>query len=254
MNKKLEYEFTLLSNEKVGRKTYLMQLTSPSGAPGDIIATPGQFVNIKVDGYYLRRPISVCDWDGKVLTLLYDVVGDGTSEMSRWKKDRRVNILAPLGNGFDVEACGNRPLLVGGGIGVAPLYWLAREIIIRGGSPTIVLGYNTAADVIYENEFRSLTPDVFIATAAGDAGVKGFVTDVPSVKQGNEFTGYCACGPMPMLRALGQLLPERGQLSLDERMACGFGVCMCCSLETKNGAKRICKDGPVFRTEDLIWK
>lgn len=254
MTKKLEYEFTLLSNRKVGKKTFEMRLVAPDGGNVDLVKAPGQFVNVKVDGFYLRRPISVCDWDGRILTLLYDVVGDGTLAMSDWKPNRKVNLLSPLGNGFDINACGSRPLLIGGGIGVAPLYWLAREIIGNGGMPAIVLGYNTAADIIYENEFRSLTSEVFVATAAGDAGVKGFVTDVDVVKNADNFTGYCACGPMPMLRALGLSVPERGQLSLDERMACGYGVCMCCSLETKDGAKRICKDGPVFRTEDLIWK
>lgn len=254
MVKQLEYEFKLLVNKSLTHKTYLMVLEAPEGAPRDCIAVPGQFVNIRVEGKFLRRPISVCDWNGRTLTLLYDVVGDGTLEMSRWKEGEKVNLLAPLGNGFDVGACGLRPLLIGGGIGIAPLYWLAKEVIRRGGRPTVVLGFNTRAEVSFEKEFRALTEETYVATAAGDYGVKGFVTDVDAVKRHKEFSGYCACGPMPMLRALGTSLPERGQLSLDERMACGFGVCMCCSLETRDGARRICKDGPVFRTEDLIWK
>lgn len=255
MRKQLEYDFTLVRNERLAEKTWLMELQAPADAPADLIARPGQYVNIEVEGKFLRRPISVCDWtsDGR-LTLLYDVVGEGTAAMSAWQPGRSVNMLAPLGNGFDVNALGERPLLIGGGIGIAPLYWLAKAIVAAGGKPTVVLGFNKGADVVFVDQFREVTDEVYVATANGECGVKGFVTDVDAVKDAASFSAYAACGPYPMMRALGTTLPERGQLSLDERMACGFGICMCCCIATRSGLKGICKAGPVFRSEDLIWK
>ncbi len=252
--KNIEFEFTLSRNERLNHKTFCMELQSPEDAPADLISTPGQFVNIEVEGQFLRRPISVCDWERGKLTLLYNVVGDGTEKMSLWKPGRKVNILAPLGNGFDVNKGGDRPLLIGGGIGIAPLYWLAKELVKNGKHPVIVLGFNSASDISWENEFRSIVPEVHIATATGDYGTKGFVTDVEEVRHAEDFSRYYACGPMPMLRALGKGLSIPGELSLDERMACGFGACMCCSVSTRDGAKRICKDGPVFTAEELMWK
>lgn len=252
--KNIEYEFTLSRNERLTHKTFCMELLAPEGAPDDLIANPGQFVNLEVEGQFLRRPISVCDWEPGKLTLLYDVVGDGTAKMSCWQPGRKVNMLAPLGNGFDHSRSGGRPLLIGGGIGIAPLYWLAKEMVRTGKKPVVVLGFNSGAEVSWEKEFREVTPEVFVATATGDYGVKGFVTDVEAVRNASGFTRYYACGPMPMLKALGTTLDIPGELSLDERMACGFGACMCCSLTTRDGAKRICKDGPVFTTDELIWK
>ncbi|MDE6811900.1 MAG: dihydroorotate dehydrogenase electron transfer subunit, partial [Muribaculaceae bacterium] len=204
------------------------------------------------DVYTLQ--ISVCDWQSGLLTLLYDVVGEGTAEMSVMPVGKALNLLVPLGNGFDVSRGGERPLLIGGGIGIAPLYWLAKELIKSGSRPVIVMGFNSAADVSWVNEFRALTDEVVVATALGDYGIKGFVTDTEPVRNAVEYSYYYSCGPMPMLRALGKQVQIGGELSLDERMACGFGICMCCSLATKDGTKRICKDGPVFTTDELIWK
>ncbi|MDE6273148.1 MAG: dihydroorotate dehydrogenase electron transfer subunit [Muribaculaceae bacterium] len=250
----LEYIFTIERNEVLNYKTRLMTLLAPADAPADLIQKTGQFVNLEVEGHFLRRPISVCDWEPGRLTLLYDVVGDGTAIMSEWKPGKKVNVLAPLGNGFNLERSGQRPLLIGGGIGIAPLYWLAKELVKQGKEPVVVLGFNSKEELSWEDEFRNVTPEVYVATAAGDYGVKGFVTDVEAVRNAHEHSYYYACGPMPMLKALGQTIDIPGELSLDERMACGFGVCMCCSLRTKDGAKRICKDGPIFTTEELIWK
>lgn len=252
--KRLEYIFTIIRNEPLNHKTCVMELAAPAGAPADLIERPGQFVNLEVEGHFLRRPISVCDWTPGRLTLLYDVVGEGTALMREWEIGKKVNLLAPLGNGFNIEKSGLRPLLIGGGIGIAPLYWLAKELVKSGVKPTVVLGFNSHADVSWEEEFRAVTDQTYVATASGDYGVKGFVTDVEAVRQASGYSYYYACGPMPMLRALGQTIDIPGELSLDERMACGFGACMCCSLTTKDGAKRICKDGPIFTTDELIWK
>lgn len=250
----IEHIFTVKRNEALNHKTCLMILEAPSDAPSDLIRRPGQFVNLEVEGHFLRRPISVCDWSEGTLTLLYDVVGEGTAAMRRWRPGHKVNLLTPLGNGFNVEKSGAKPLLIGGGIGIAPLYWLAKQLVKAGVKPTVVLGFNSSADKSWEEEFRAVTEETYVATAAGDYGVKGFVTDVEAVKNASDYTYYYACGPMPMLKALGLNVAIPGELSLDERMACGFGACMCCSLTTKDGAKRICKDGPVFTTEELIWK
>lgn len=247
--KDIEYKFRIIENRRLTARTYVMRLRGADG----VIKTPGQFVNIRVEGKFLRRPISVCDACGDTITLLYDVVGDGTEAMSRWKEGREVDLLAPLGNGFDMELAGKTPLLLGGGIGIAPLYMLARLLVNRGCEPTVVLGFNTAADIAWQEEFEALGVRVIITTADGSAGVQGFVTDAPCCHDGS--CGYFyGCGPLPMLRALCEKLPMPGEVSLDERMACGFGVCMCCSLQTRDGARRICKDGPVFKKDELIWK
>lgn len=257
--RQIEYIFKVVRNQPLNYKTRLMVLEAPAEAPMDLIERPGQFVNLEVDGCYLRRPISVCDWEFKdgrgELTLLYDIVGEGTARMNEWLPGKEVNMLAPLGNGFNVDKSGDSPLLIGGGIGIAPLYMLAKELIKSGKNPSVVLGFNGKADVSWENEFRNIAEDTIVATASGDYGVKGFVTDMETVRDSvSRHSFYYACGPMPMLRALGMTMAIPGELSLDERMACGFGVCMCCSLATKDGAKRICKDGPIFTSEELIWK
>lgn len=215
--------------------------------------TPGQFANIALAGKYLRRPISVCDYDKDTLMLLYDVVGDGTAQMSEMKSGEDLNILTGLGNGFNIDIECTRPVLIGGGIGVAPLLNLAKALREAGREPEVVLGFNTAADVVLEKELQELGFRTIVTTADGSYGIKGFVTD--ALRDENMIYDYFyACGPLPMMRALCNELPIEGQLSLDERMACGFGICMCCSLETRNGAKRICKDGPVFYKDELIWK
>lgn len=241
--------FTIISNERVAQKTWRMVLKGDTSA----FTTPGQFANIALAGKYLRRPISVCDYDAETLTLLYDVVGEGTAQMSEMKEGEELNLLTGLGNGFDITADCKRPVLVGGGIGVAPLLNLAKAMREAGKEPEVVLGFNTADDVVLEKELTELGFRTIVTTADGSYGIKGFVTD--ALRGENMIYDYFyACGPLPMMRALCNELPISGQLSLDERMACGFGICMCCSLETRNGAKRICKDGPVFLKEELIWK
>lgn len=241
--------FSIVSNTRVARKTWKMVL---EGDTSDF-TTPGQFANLAIAGKYLRRPISVCDYDSSTLTLLYDVVGEGTAEMSRMEAGENLDILTGLGNGFNTNECGSRPVLVGGGIGVAPLLNLAIALRRKGVEPEIVLGFNTADDVVLEDTLNELGFKSIVTTADGTYGIKGFVTDA---LRGENMTYdyFYACGPLPMMRALCNELQIPGQLSLDERMACGFGICMCCSLETRNGAKRICKDGPVFTKDELIWK
>lgn len=244
-----ERNFRIASNERIAAKTYRMVL---EGDTSDFTA-PGQFANVAVEGKFLRRPISVCDYSEGSLTLLYDVVGDGTRQMSEMKPGTTLNLLTGLGNGFSTGAESRRPVLVGGGIGVAPLLNLAKALRRAGKEPEIILGFNTSADVVLEKEFKDMGFGTVVTTADGSYGLKGFVTDAPGLKEG-AYDYFYACGPMPMLRALCGIPVITGELSLDERMACGFGVCMCCSLETRDGAKRICKDGPVFKKEELIWK
>lgn len=244
-----EKNFTIVSNVQVARKTWRMVL---KGDTSDF-TTPGQFANIALEGKFLRRPISVCDYDSETLTLLYDVVGEGTAQMSRLAAGEKLNLLTGLGNGFDITDHGARPVLVGGGIGVAPLLNLAKSLRGAGVEPAVVLGFNTAADITLEKEFKDMGIETVVTTADGSYGIKGFVTD--ALKGENmKYDFFYACGPLPMMRALCSALSIPGQLSLDERMACGFGICMCCSLETRDGAKRICKDGPVFTKDELIWK
>lgn len=247
--KNISHRFRVIENRSLNPKTHLMVLEGANG----VITAPGQFVNLAIEGKFLRRPISVCGVEGDRLTLLYDVVGEGTAEMSRWHVGYEADVLAPLGNGFDISASGEFPLLLGGGIGIAPLYQLAKDLVAAGSRPVVILGFNSAKDIVWEEEFRSTGAEVYIATVDGSVGTKGFVTDVPECHDPRHGYFY-ACGPLPMLRALCSSLDIPGELSLEARMACGFGVCMCCSLETADGAKRICKDGPVFRKEELIWK
>lgn len=247
MYKKGIYE--ILRNEPLTDAVWRMVL----GGDTEWITRPGQFVNIALEGRYLRRPISVCDWDGRTLTLIYKVVGDGTAQMSRMQPGQRLDLLTGLGNGFSTRNEASRPLLVGGGVGVPPLYALARELRGRGLPVEVVLGFNTAGELFYADEFRALGCNVHIATADGSLGVKGFVTtsiaaEVPA------FDYFYACGPLPMLRALCEATPGvSGQLSFEERMGCGFGGCMGCSCKTLTGNKRICKEGPVLLKEEILW-
>lgn len=230
-------------------KTYEMRLEGDTGC----ITRPGQFVNIAIPGKYLRRPISVCGVNGNELTLLYDVVGEGTSRMSRMQPGEKLDILTGLGNGFNTEVS-ERPILLGGGIGCAPLYQLGVELLKRGKRPIAVLGYNTKEDIpSLPERMEEMGMETYIATVDGSVGVKGFVTDVIREK-GLEFDYFYACGPMPMLKAVCKTIEQPGEVSIESRMGCGFGICVCCSVETISGAKRICKEGPVFRKEELIWK
>ncbi len=216
------------------------------------ITHAGQFVNIRIEGLYLRRPISVSDYDEKSLTLIYKVVGQGTERMSCMTPGEELDLLTGLGNGFSVDVASTSPLLVGGGVGVPPLYNLARKLLAEGRRVQVVLGFNTADEVFYEEEFRKLGCEVHVTTVDGSRGICGFVTT--AIKDAcSDFDYFYACGPEPMLRALYDAVEQDGQLSFEERMGCGFGACMGCSCETKYGSKRICKDGPVLTKEEIIW-
>lgn len=238
--------FKITSNEKIARDIFKMTLAGDTSA----ITAPGQFVNIKLDGFFLRRPISVCDCVGENLTLIYKTVGNGTEQMSRMAAGDELDLLTGLGNGYNTKISGGSPLLVGGGVGVPPMYMLCRELISEGKNVTVVLGFNSKDDVFYENEFRALGADVHIATADGTYGTKGFVTDVIKDMQ---YTFFYTCGPEPMFRAMHKMMKTPGQYSFEERMGCGFGACMGCSCKTLTGNKRICKEGPVMESEEIIW-
>ncbi|PWM27934.1 MAG: dihydroorotate dehydrogenase electron transfer subunit [Oscillospiraceae bacterium] len=220
---------------------------------GDIseIKAPGQFVNLKLDGFFLRRPISVCDAENNNLTLIYKIVGKGTDRMSKLKAGKKLDVLTGLGNGYDITLSGNNPLLVGGGVGIPPLYMLCKRLIEKKAKPTIILGFGTAGEVFYENEFKELGVPVYVTTADGSYGQKGFVTDV--MKNLN-YTYFYACGPEPMFRAIDKIAQTGGQYSFEERMGCGFGACMGCSCKTLAGSKRICREGPVMKREEIIWE
>ncbi|MBE7004464.1 MAG: dihydroorotate dehydrogenase electron transfer subunit [Ruminococcaceae bacterium] len=240
-----ETVFTVTENAAIAENTFRLRLAGDASE----VRTPGQFVNLRVDNGFLRRPISVCDRDGSALTLIYRVVGRGTRWLSERRAGAELNALTGLGNGFDLSAAGTAPLLIGGGVGVAPLYWLARALRETGVKVTAALGFRTGAEVLLEDEFRALGCRVAIATEDGSRGEKGFVTDILPER----FSCAYACGPSPMLRAVYRAAPGPAQFSLEERMGCGFGACMGCTCETKEGAKRVCREGPVFRREELAW-
>ncbi len=216
----------------------------------DGITASGQFVNIKLDGFYLRRPISVCDYDENSLTLIYKIVGEGTLAMSKYEKGTELDILTGLGNGYDLSKSGDAPLLIGGGVGVPPMYNLCKKLVAEGKNPTVILGFNSKCDVFYEDEFAALGAKVLVTTADGSYGIKGFVTDA---MDGLDYTYFYTCGPEPMFKAVYNASKTSGQFSFEERMGCGFGACMGCSCKTKYGNKRICKDGPVLEKEEIIW-
>lgn len=245
-----DIKFNILSNKNIAKNTYEMVLGCEKGAHG--VTAPGQFVNIKLDGFFLRRPISVCDWTEETLTIVYKAVGRGTEAMSGFEAGEELEILTALGNGYDTEKIGDRPVLVGGGAGVPPMYGLCKTLLAEGKEPLVVLGFNTEEEIFYTDEFKALGADVIIATADGSCGVKGFVTD--AIKD-QEYNYVCSCGPEPMLKALDNTIAEdiKGQMSFEERMGCGFGACMGCSCKTKYGNKRICKDGPVLERSEIIW-
>ena len=238
---------TVQENEHIAKSVYRMTL---SGDLSDV-ARPGQFVNLKLDGFYLRRPISVCDKQGDLLTLIYKTVGDGTRALAGYGKGKEIDCLVGLGNGYDVTKSGDAPLLVGGGVGVPPLYWLAKTLIDEGKRVTAILGFNTKDEVFFENEFRALGANVIVTTVDGSCGKKGFVTDALT---GLDFTYVYTCGPKPMLRALYRATKVGGQFSFERRMGCGFGACMGCTCKTITGNKRICREGPVLTREDIVWE
>ena len=240
-----EVNYTLISNEALTANVYKMELKGDTQA----ITTPGQFVDIRLDNLYLRRPISVCDQQDDVLTLIYKVVGKGTEMMAALKPGTKLNVLTGLGNGYDLSLSGEAPLLLGGGVGVPPLYLLAKELIAQGKKVRVILGFNTAAEVFYEEEFKALGAEVTVVTADGSYGAKGFVTDVLPA----EYSYYYTCGPLPMLKAVYRACHGEGEYSFEERMGCGFGACMGCSIKTTDGYKRVCKDGPVLKKGEIVW-
>ncbi|MBR2450736.1 MAG: dihydroorotate dehydrogenase electron transfer subunit [Paludibacteraceae bacterium] len=241
--------FEIKSNEQIAKNVYRMQLC------GDTTGIlPGQFVNIRVEGQFLRRPISVCNIEPPLnniephLTIIYKVVGVGTEAMSRLPIGTQLNVLTVLGNGYDLSKAGNKPLLVGGGVGVPPMYMLARQLREMGKAVRVILGFNTKDEVFYEEEFRALGCDVTVTTVDGSHGVKGFVTNALNGKQ----SYYYTCGPLPMIKALLQAAGTNGEVSMEERMGCGFGACMGCTIQTTQGPKRVCKEGPVFAASELL--
>ena len=239
--------YTVVSNERIARDVYKMVLAGDTSA----ITASGQFINLKLDGFYLRRPISVCDYDADTVTLIYKVVGGGTEQMKDMKLGDKVDALTGLGNGFDTAKSGEKPLLIGGGVGVPPMFNLCKRLLAEGKKPTVILGFNSAADVFYEAEFAALGVDVTVTTADGSYGVRGFVTDV---MKDLSYTYFYTCGPEPMFRAIDKVAVTSGQYSFEERMGCGFGACMGCSCKTLTGYKRICKEGPVMEREEIVWE
>lgn len=238
---------TILSNKKLTSNVYEMNIAFDGSFIDKI--RPGQFINIKLDGFYLRRPISICDFGDDFVKIIYKTVGHGTEKLASMSEGDKLDILLPLGNGYDTSKSGDRPLLLGGGVGVPPLYGLCKRLIGEGKKVSVVLGFNTKDEMFYEAEFKALSADVTVATADGSYGVKGFVTNAMP----NDYTYFYTCGPEPMLKAVYNATKTSGQLSFEERMGCGFGACMGCTCETKYGNKRICRDGPVLEKEEIIW-
>lgn len=242
---------TIISNDKIADKTYEMKLGFPADLLG-IRINPGQFINIKIKGFFLRRPISICDWTDSTLTIIYKIVGRGTEALARAEAGNILDVLLPLGNGYDISGTGESPVAIGGGAGVPPMYGLCLKLKEMDKAPVAIIGFNTKREVFYEDKFRQAGIKTLVVTADGSYGEKGFVTDVLSRFEASE---YFACGPEAMLRAVDNSTPEDipAQFSFEERMGCGFGACMGCSCETKYGSKRICREGPVLRRDEIIW-
>ena len=238
--------FKIIENTALTASVYRMRLEGDTSA----ITAPGQFVNIALAGKYLRRPISVCDCEGSVLTIVYKVVGKGTEQMAQMSEGEELDILTGLGNGYDVSTAGDAPVLIGGGVGIPPLYGLCKVLRAEGKQVKVILGFNTKEEIFYEDEFKALGAEVFVTTVDGSYGTKGFVT---SVLDELSYTYFYTCGPMPMFKAVNAASTTSGQFSFEERMGCGFGACMGCSCKTKYGNKRICKDGPVLVKEEIVW-
>ena len=237
--------FTIQSNIPLTRDVMKMVLEGDTSA----ITAPGQFVNILLEGKFLRRPISVCDYDDSTLTIIYKVVGKGTAQMKDIVPGQVLDILTGLGNGYDLSCAGEAPVLLGGGVGVPPMFNLAKKLVAMGKKVTVILGFNTASEIFYEAEFQALGCTVTVTTVDGSYGIKGFVTDALP----EHYTHFYTCGPEPMLKAVYRATNTSGQMSFEERMGCGFGACMGCSCKTLTGYKRICKDGPVMRKEEIAW-
>ena len=237
--------FEIIENHPLTKDVMRMVLSGDTSA----ITAPGQFVNILLEGKFLRRPISVCDYNENTLTIIYKVVGKGTAQMQGMVPGKKLDILTGLGNGYDLTCAGDSPLLIGGGVGVPPMYNLAKKLIDMGKEVSVILGFNTKSEIFYEEEFKALGCTVTVTTVDGSYGVKGFVTNaLPET-----YTHFYTCGPEPMLKAVYKATATSGQMSFEERMGCGFGACMGCSCKTLTGYKRICKDGPVMRKEEIAW-
>ena len=238
--------YEIIKNDALTSTVYKMVIKGDTSA----ITAPGQFVNLKLEGKFLRRPISICDYDESTITLVYKVVGEGTEQMSEMKAGEMLDVLVGLGNGYSLDKCGDKPLLIGGGVGIPPLYNLCKKLIELGKDCTVILGFNNTDEIFLEDDFKALGVKVIVTTVDGSYGVKGFVTD--AMKE-LDYTYFFTCGPMPMFKAIESTAVTSGQYSFEERMGCGFGACMGCSCKTKYGNKRICKDGPVMEREEIIW-
>ncbi len=239
--------FTIDSNVCIAKNIFEIVLFGDTSA----ITSPGQFVNLKIKNLFLRRPISICSYENGNLTLVYKVVGEGTTILSQMKKGEESDALVGLGNGFDTAKSGKEPLLIGGGVGTPPMFGLCEKLISENKKVSVILGFNTKEEVFYEQRFKNLGAKVYITTADGSYGEKGFVTDV---MKKIDYDYFYTCGPEPMYRAINGVARTSGQFSFEERMGCGFGACMGCSCKTLYGNKRICRDGPVLEREEIIWK
>ena len=237
---------SITENVNIAKNVYRMTLAGDVSA----IKNPGEFINIRLDGFYLRRPISVYDLGEGFVTIIYKVVGKGTAAMAEMTVGETLQVLTGLGNGYDLSLSGDRPLLIGGGVGVPPMYLLAKRLLAQGKQVSVILGFNTADEVFGEDEFKALGCGVTVTTVDGSRGIKGFVTD--ALPEG--YTHFYTCGPEPMLKAVYRATNTSGQFSFEERMGCGFGACMGCSCKTITGYKRICKDGPVLKKEEILWE
>ena len=238
--------YTVLSNVALTDSVYKMVLEGDTSA----LTAPGQFVNLTVEGLYLRRPISVFDWDETTITIIYKVVGEGTEKMAQWENGYKCDVLTGLGNGFDMSKSGDEPVLIGGGVGIPPMYGLAKRLIADGKKVRVILGFNKESEIFCREDFEAIGASVCVTTVDGSVGIKGFVTDA---LKDMSYTYFYTCGPMPMFKAIENTAVTSGQYSFEERMGCGFGACMGCSCKTKYGNKRICKDGPVLEREEIIW-
>ncbi len=237
--------FTILSQRKLTENVFELKLNGDTSR----ITRPGQFVNLRLEGLYLRRPISVCDLEGETLTLVYKLVGRGTLLLSQMRPGQTLPVLTGLGNGYDLNASGERPVLLGGGVGVPPMYLLAKKLISQGKDVSVILGFNTKDEIFFEDEFKALGAHTSVTTVDGSYGIKGFATDAMP----ENYTYFYTCGPEPMLKAVYKVTKTSGEFSFEQRMGCGFGACMGCSCKTITGYKRICKDGPVLRKEEILW-
>ena len=238
--------YYIVDNKPLTKDIYEMRLEGDTSH----ITAPGQFINIQLDGFYLRRPISICDYDDAIITIIYKVVGHGTEAMAKLLPGEYLDVLCGLGNGFDTLKCNGKAVLIGGGVGVPPMYNLCKKLLSEGKEVSVILGFNTKDEIFYEDEFKALGAKVYVSTVDGSYGTKGFVTDV---LKDLEYDYFFTCGPMPMFRAIEEIAATSGQYSFEERMGCGFGACMGCSCKTKYGYKRICRDGPVLEREEIIW-